>query len=89
MSSVSSILGRVDGRSRAPSSTRLSVVAVALGTATLPQQRGNRPFGQGRNDPKRKEPEPPLATEHGNAARSNDFPQFPGEEVYSHAAAMY
>ena len=30
-----------------------------------------------------------IPKEPSDAARSGDFPQFPGEEVYSHAAALY
>ena len=30
-----------------------------------------------------------IPNEPTNATRSMDFPQFPGEEVYSHAAALF
>ena len=30
-----------------------------------------------------------IPKEPSDAARSGGFPQFPGEEVYSHAAALY
>ena len=84
MSLVLSILAAVDGRSRAmsraPSTSRLSVVAVAVGIATAPERAGQSAVRPG----SRMIPKEPT-----NATRSMDFPQFPGEEVYSHAAALF
>ena len=73
--------GRVDWP--IPSAVRppaLCGIAVALGTATSPQLE-RQPAIRPRVAMIPKEP--------SDATRASGFPQFPGEEVYSHAAAQF
>ena len=80
MSSVSSILGRVDGR--LPSAVQYPAFCGSGGL----RHRDRAPTS---GAPGRSAKVAMIPKEPSDAARSGDFPQFPGEEVYSHAAALY